>query len=517
MSFMKSFLLLITMSAACTAGVAQSVAINNDGALPHTSAALDIKSTNKGLLTPRLTTAERTAIASPAKGLLVFDTNTNSFWFHNGAAWTNLAAGGGSFSIPYAATGANSLDLFSMFNNGTGNAIFGRNDGGRAATFMNANPLNIEYNALHVETNGNGNIVNNKRGHAAMFVVDNTESVAAAVRASVNTVFGNFGAAAVFGESAGTGGFGGLFYASNPTGNGNALTAVTEGNGSALYAYVPNNRNGSAGRFQIMNAANNNAVVTVSTIGNGTAGDFMVNRVTGTSPAVKGEVNSQFSNWATAGVYGVSAGTGGWGGLFYASNVDGNGQALQAHTEGKGNALVLAHYGTNGNMIRCLANNVVVARVDRTGKAFFNGGVQSSGADVAEAFDVTGDVNSYQPGDVLVISTSKDRAVEKSAQPYSTLVAGVYATKPGVLLTEENVESNLADKVPMGVVGVIPTRVCGEGGAIKRGDMLVTSSLSGVAMKADADKVKPGQVIGKALQDFNGAAEGKINVLVNVK
>ena len=118
---------------------------------------------------------------------------------------------------------------------------------------------------------------------------------------------------------------------------------------------------------------------------------------------------------------------------------------------------------------------------------------------------------------MLVISTDKDRSVERSSQPYSTLVAGVYATKPGVLLTEENIETGLEDKIPMGVIGVIPTKVCLEGGSIKRGDMLVTSSIPGVAMKADTDKVKIGQVIGKALQDYNETGIGKIKVLVSIK
>jgi len=59
--------------------------------------------------------------------------------------------------------------------------------------------------------------------------------------------------------------------------------------------------------------------------------------------------------------------------------------------------------------------------------------------------------------------------------------------------------------------------VCGENGPVRRGDMLVTSSLRGYAMKADPDKVKPGQVIGKALEAFDGNGTGKIKVLVNVK
>lgn len=80
------------------------------------------------------------------------------------------------------------------------------------------------------------------------------------------------------------------------------------------------------------------------------------------------------------------------------------------------------------------------------------------GADVAEAFDVEGNTVDYEPGDILVISTDTDRTIEKSSEPYSTLVAGVYATKPGVLLTEENIDSELIGKVPMGVIGVIPTK-----------------------------------------------------------
>jgi hypothetical protein len=130
---------------------------------------------------------------------------------------------------------------------------------------------------------------------------------------------------------------------------------------------------------------------------------------------------------------------------------------------------------------------------------------------------VEGNLNNYEPGDVLMISQSSDRKVEKSNTAYSTLVAGVYATKPGVLLTEENIDNDLTDKVPMGVIGVIPTKVCLQGGAIKRGDLLVTSSIAGVAMKADPDKVKVGQVLGKALEDYSTNGIGKIKVLVSIK
>lgn len=54
------------------------------------SAILDINSTDKGILLPRMTTAQRNAIASPATGLIVFDNTTSTFWFYDPQGWTEL-------------------------------------------------------------------------------------------------------------------------------------------------------------------------------------------------------------------------------------------------------------------------------------------------------------------------------------------------------------------------------------------------------------------------------------------
>ena len=486
---------------------------------------------------------------------------------------------------------------------GTGIGVYGQvglsNSTGRAGRFENFNATNTINNTFEVETNGNGNIPDNTQGNAASFLVNNTNSVGAAVRGEVKTIFGNFGAAGIFGKSSGTGGFAGLFHASNTSGNGPALVAITDGNGNAitanaskggngvetnidgsgnaLYAWVPSFATGRAGKFNIFNDANTSDVITVTTVGNGIAGNFKVDKTTGTSPAVRGEVNSMFANFGTAGIYGVSSGTGGYAGLFYSSNASGNGPALLALTEGSGNGitanaggtgdgieascdgngnavsgfvpnfgtgkagrfanfnnsngqpvvhitttgtgngLLVNHQGASGSIAVYQSSSVNVARINKAGRGFFNDGTQNSGADVAEAFDVEGNFSEYEPGDILVISTNSDRTVEKSSKPYSSLVAGVYATKPGVLLTEENIDADLFGKVPMGVIGVIPTKVCLEGGKIKRGDLLVTSSKSGVAMKANLKKVRIGQVLGKALQDYDQNGIGKIKVLVNIK
>lgn len=61
---------------------------------PNTSSALDISSTNKGLLIPRLTAAQKNAIVSPANGLLIYQTDgTTGYWYFNGTSWTTFSSG----------------------------------------------------------------------------------------------------------------------------------------------------------------------------------------------------------------------------------------------------------------------------------------------------------------------------------------------------------------------------------------------------------------------------------------
>ena len=67
------------------------VSINTDGSSPDGSAMLDVKSTDKGLLIPRMDSAQRVAIATPATGLLVYQTDgTDGFYFYNGTGWISL-------------------------------------------------------------------------------------------------------------------------------------------------------------------------------------------------------------------------------------------------------------------------------------------------------------------------------------------------------------------------------------------------------------------------------------------
>lgn len=92
-----AMVLLLTVSSAMS-----QVAINTDGANPDNSAMLDVKSTGKGLLVPRMTLAQRNVISSPATGLMIYQTdNTPGFYFNSGPpalpVWNNLALEGSTW------------------------------------------------------------------------------------------------------------------------------------------------------------------------------------------------------------------------------------------------------------------------------------------------------------------------------------------------------------------------------------------------------------------------------------
>ncbi len=59
---------------------------------PDPSSVLDLSSTDKGMLFPRMSSAQRNSIASPQTGLHVFDITTNTLWFYDGVNWINYAA-----------------------------------------------------------------------------------------------------------------------------------------------------------------------------------------------------------------------------------------------------------------------------------------------------------------------------------------------------------------------------------------------------------------------------------------
>lgn len=122
---------------------AQNVGIGTT--TPDASSKLDVTSTTSGVLVPRMTTLQRNAITSPAAGLLVYDTNTKSFWFYNASAWVNLSTvaawtltgnAGSNESTNFIGTPDNKPLRYRVNNvwagelsPATGNVFFGRHTG----------------------------------------------------------------------------------------------------------------------------------------------------------------------------------------------------------------------------------------------------------------------------------------------------------------------------------------------------------------------------------------------------
>jgi len=139
------------------------------------------------------------------------------------------------------------------------------------------------------------------------------------------------------------------------------------------------------------------------------------------------------------------------------------------------------------------------------------------GGDYAESIDVQGDRTTYEPGDVIVIDPTAPGKFVKSEKAYSNLVAGVFSSKPG-LVGRRAIAARLDKEaeVPMAMMGIVPTKVSSENGAIKPGDLLVTASTPGYAMKGTNRDRLVGAVIGKALAPLNSGS-GVIEVLISLQ
>lgn len=141
------------------------VGISNTTIIPDASSILELKSTSAGFLSPRMTTTQRDAIASPAKGLSIFNLDTNQFNYYDGTIWKILGSASG-----WALND----------NSGTtvGNNFLGTTDGQDFSIYTN----NVER--IRVQSGGNVGIgtsspqrlfhvLQNSSGTPSMFALDN--------------------------------------------------------------------------------------------------------------------------------------------------------------------------------------------------------------------------------------------------------------------------------------------------------------------------------------------------------
>ena len=161
--FTPVFLLVLLMSTSVKAQMGIGTAT------PNAAAQLDVSSTTKGFLAPRMTLVQRNSIAtsSTTKGLLIYQTDgTAGFYYHDGSAWVSLSA---ITAVPYTgATGAVNLGAYDLTVNGI---TLGKGAGnistntaiGLSALSSNTTGSNNTANGLNTlqeNTTGSGNTAN---------------------------------------------------------------------------------------------------------------------------------------------------------------------------------------------------------------------------------------------------------------------------------------------------------------------------------------------------------------------
>jgi hypothetical protein len=153
----------------------------------------------------------------------------------------------------------------------------------------------------------------------------------------------------------------------------------------------------------------------------------------------------------------------------------------------------------------------VTGNVTTDGNVTVGGNIGARYQDVAEWVD--GD-DSLPAGTVVTADPERSNRVHSSDKPYDTSVAGVISRQPGILLGQAG-----RGKVAVAQSGRVRVMVDATYGAIKPGDLLVTSPTPGFAMRSEAVTIgdvqihRPGTILGKALEALR---EGRGEVLTLV-
>jgi hypothetical protein len=135
----KIFFLLGTLY--FISGLNAQVAINNDGSSPDGSAMLEVKSTDKGFLPPRMTTAQRDAIPGPVEGLVIYNTDKNSLQWFIGYTWYSAISGAETWPSGYVhCNPGNPTEVVEVINPATGKTWMDRNLGASQVAASSADP-----------------------------------------------------------------------------------------------------------------------------------------------------------------------------------------------------------------------------------------------------------------------------------------------------------------------------------------------------------------------------------------
>ena len=487
-----------------------------------------------GLATPKaqLEVAGSVLVDSPG----VLTGNGSGLTNLNGS---NLAAGTVAASrLPADVAYTDAANSFTVNQTINGNLTLTGTVTGVGAAFSGASggvvgqdPVNDGANRVGVQ-----GMAASSGGAGVVGTASSTSGQAAGVRGFASST----GGAGVFGQAQATSGTtaGVRGLASSTAGFGvsgdlisiTANTAIAGGSGVAgTYGFNQDrsvNPNATAG-FGVLGRNPASAGTPQGVRGEATATTGFTIGVAGVSTSTGGIGTDGFASATTGaniGTRGTSASDSGIGVDAEASNTTGNTVGVRGFVfslNGIPGLFDIVNAGaptsTTSYLLVAQANGINRFRVRADGTVTATGFFVGGGADFAEAVEVAGNRTAYEPGDLLVIDPTSNRRFALATVPYSTLAAGVYSTKPGLLGTEHPVDDpRFASDVPLAVMGIVPCKVSAENGAIQPGDLLVSSSMPGHAMKGTNRRRMLGAVVGKALQPLSQGT-GVIQVLVTLQ
>jgi hypothetical protein len=281
-----------------------------------------------------------------------------------------------------------------------------------------------------------------------------------------------------------------------------ATVYVSEGYNNGIYFSEDTDSLGSGGPFQLVQipSAGSNWVA------------LLYDTHTGAGPATW-SIDGTMFNWATASAVSIASVTSTTS-IHSALSYSARSTTIPVGNVGIGTTTPGATLEVNGSVKLSANSGGSITFQDGTVQSTAYTGV-TCGGDYAESVDVSGNRKKYEPGDVLVIDPDRPGNFLKSAEPYSTSVTGIYSTKPGTVGRRQTGPKK-PDEVPMAMIGIVPTKVNAENGPIRPGDLLVTSSTLGYAMKGTDRSRMLGAVIGKALGSLD-KGNGVIEVVVTLQ
>jgi hypothetical protein len=478
---------------------AQSVALNTTGTSADASAMLDVSSTSKGFLAPRMSTVQRTGIPSPANGLMVFDTDTKTYWYYS-TVWKEMSntGGTGNFNVPLDLSQAEAaMPLFKLTNTalaGTGGAMEGITNSTEdyaaairgVISSVNSGIYSTAVRGSNNSTHGGGIGIWGSQEGSGWGVYGTTPS-GVGVHGYSGSHYGvyanSFSGTGLMATT--TSGIAGRFAIANVSNINDVIKASTTGSGSVINASTTGNGNvidlstsgtGRGLQAVITNASNNKAAVYASSTGDkGVEAIAQGTAVIGQSTAFTGGVGvlgqSHMQSDDGVGVKGVSYSSNQTSGAVTGIN-NGNGVAVYAESTGGGTAVYGKTSKQNGAAIYGINNatqghGVRGAATGTDGVGIYGDGGASNSSSYAGFFRNSNTANTkdvvqiYNQGAgrglmVDVVNTSNtDDAIEvrnSGTGNFLKLVSGTNEvkttiTKNGSIMTDGNIYTDGAVSV----------------------------------------------------------------------